>query len=99
MSDPSSTLGLWCVYKTVQVVDHAATGLRARKHRKSQGVTLRAVARHMNISAPYLSDLELGRRNWTLDLSLKFNRSVAMAFINRIQRAQKNTHKSVLKLD
>lgn len=36
-----------------------------RKLREDAGVTLRQLAKQMNVSAPYLSDLELGHRQWT----------------------------------
>lgn len=51
--------------KTITVLDHAATGARARKMRDRNKKSLREVAKKMRISAAFLSDLERGRRNWT----------------------------------
>lgn len=53
--------------KTVpsRTVDHAATGANNRKRRLKANLSLREVAQELGISAPYLSDLERGRRNWT----------------------------------
>ena len=41
-------------------------GEKVRDARKAAGVSGREMARRMGISAPTLSDLELGRRHWTL---------------------------------
>lgn len=62
--------------KTATVIDHAETAKLARAIRKKRGVSLRAVARHLGISAPYLSDLELGRRNWNEGLFCAFQKAV-----------------------
>lgn len=40
-------------------------GAYARQLREQRGLKLREVARRMGISAPMLSDLERGNRNWT----------------------------------
>jgi len=52
--------------KTVnkKVIDHVATGKIARRAREKVEMSLRKVAKKMKVSAPFLSDLELGRRNW-----------------------------------
>lgn len=42
------------------------------KRLKVEKATLRGVARLMGISAPYLSDLERGKRNWSADLVSRF---------------------------
>ena len=42
-----------------------ALGMAARKRRKEAKVSLRFMAGKMGISAPSLSDMELGRRHWT----------------------------------
>lgn len=49
---------------TGRVLDDAAFGQKMRYLRERKEVTLRALAKAMGISAPYLSDLELGRRHW-----------------------------------
>lgn len=46
-------------------IDHIKTGLRLRKLREKSGVSIREVARRLGIDNKYLSDMELGRRNWT----------------------------------
>jgi transcriptional regulator with XRE-family HTH domain len=51
-------------------INHRAAGKIVRDARKRAGVSLRELARRMDISAPYLSDMELGKRNWD---KVKFN--------------------------
>jgi transcriptional regulator with XRE-family HTH domain len=47
------------------VRDHVKTGAAMKLLRKSNNVSLREMARRLNFSAPYISDLEHGNRNWT----------------------------------
>lgn len=56
--------------------DPTATGIEMRKLRNKSGKSLRYVADKMGISAPYLSDLELGRRGWSLEKILSFKKIV-----------------------
>lgn len=56
------------------VIDHAATGAAFRQFRVSQKVSLRQLAYLAEISAAYLSDLELGRRQWTVEKEDAFRR-------------------------
>lgn len=49
----------------VRVPDNIATGQLARQARYYAGLTLREVARRLKLSAPFVSDLELGRRKWS----------------------------------
>lgn len=56
--------------------DPTATGNEMRKLREASGKSLRQVAEAMDISAPYLSDLELGRRGWSLKRILSFKKTV-----------------------
>ena len=58
-----SDIGL--VTRLVRVPDNEATGRLMREARLRAGLTLREMARRMKYSAPYLSDLERGRRGWT----------------------------------
>lgn len=51
----------------VSKIDHAKAGNLIRQLRKKHKVSLRSLATKMGKSAPYISDLELGRRNWTED--------------------------------
>lgn len=62
-----------------RVPDPVFVGQKMRKLRKSEGKTLRAVARAMDLSAAYLSDLELGRRGWSKSLQQAYVRGVARA--------------------
>ena len=50
---------------TTMVIDNRATGEHMRQWRVELGFSLREFASRLGISAPYLSDLELGRRNWS----------------------------------
>jgi transcriptional regulator with XRE-family HTH domain len=59
-------------YKITKVIDHEKTGDGWRKIRESKGVSLRNLAQTMGVSAPYLSDLERGRRNWTDELENRY---------------------------
>ena len=61
------------VYKTIKKPDNTRTGQIARRRRETFGKSLRKTARAMGISAAYLSDLELGHRQWSEELSKKFN--------------------------
>lgn len=47
-------------------------GKAFRKERKEAGIGLREMARKLNISAAYLSDIELGRRNLPEVRTFKF---------------------------
>lgn len=62
--------------KQVFEINHAATGASARSVRLSigeAGMSLREFSTRMGISAAYLMDLEMGRRNWNAQLVEKFN--------------------------
>lgn len=61
---------------TGKVPDQRALGEEMRKRRESLGYSLREAAFRMSISAPYLSDLELGRRNW--------NEAIRKAFLKAV---------------
>jgi predicted transcriptional regulator len=50
------------------IIDHQSTGRTVRAARKAAGLSLRAVGSRVGLSAPYLSDLEQGRRNWNDEL-------------------------------
>lgn len=45
--------------------DPVALGAHMRKQRLALRLSLREVASRMDFSAPFISDLEHGRRNWT----------------------------------
>ncbi len=59
-------------FKSLNIVDHSATGESARNQRKTRGKLLKDVAEAMGISLSYLSDLERGKRNWDQPLADKF---------------------------
>lgn len=63
-------------YKVVKMLEiqHAETGANARKLRLEKGISLRTFAIKMGISAPYLSDLELGKRNWSVRKSREYEK-------------------------
>ena len=52
------------VTRLVRVPDNAATGQLMREARKRSGLSVREMARRLGQSAPFVSDLELGRRGW-----------------------------------
>lgn len=56
-------------------VSNPGSALRARRERS--GVSLRALARAMGISAPYLVDLELGRRPVNPTMGRRYRKSLA----------------------
>jgi len=45
--------------------DQVETGLWFRAHREQLGISLRTMAKRLNISPSFLSNLEQGRRVWT----------------------------------
>lgn len=49
----------------VQEVDHVETGRAFREWRVSHKCSIRELARRSGFSAPYISDLERGKRRWT----------------------------------
>ena len=65
----------WDVYR-IKVVkfefDHKAIGADRRHYREKFGISLRSFAKQIGFSAPYISDLELGRRPWSEQLIYKF---------------------------
>lgn len=64
--------GTHLVTKLVREIDHVATGERMRKCRCEAKISLREMARRLGYSAPFLSDLELGRRNWSQEIAGKY---------------------------
>lgn len=61
---------------TGKELDPLGVGLLMRKARIKANVSLRDMAKRMDISAPYLSDLELGRRDWTEEKIALFKRQL-----------------------
>ena len=60
------------VTRLVREIDHVATGALMRQGRLKAKISLREMARRLEYSAPFVSDLELGRRNWTKELEAKY---------------------------
>ena len=61
----AATGSAWtCSIRMEPRIDNVLTGEHARKERKRFGKSLREVASRLGVSAAYISDLELGRRNW-----------------------------------
>lgn len=54
-------------------INHAECGKLIRAKREKLGMSLRRLAKEMGVTAPFLSDLELGRRNWKVE---RFNKAV-----------------------
>jgi predicted transcriptional regulator len=46
-------------------MDHVKAGQHFRARRERLKISLREIAGYLGLSAPYVSDLERGRRNWT----------------------------------
>jgi transcriptional regulator with XRE-family HTH domain len=57
-------------------IDHVATGEQVRAARKAAGISLREMARRIEFSAPYLSDLENGRRNWNSEMLARYEQQI-----------------------
>lgn len=57
-------------------MDPRAQGLEMRQMREKKRVSLRDMAKRLDISAPYLSDLELGRRGWNTDLMERYKNAL-----------------------
>lgn len=56
--------------------DHRSLGAALRRLREEAGIALKEAARRMDISAPYLSDLERGNRFWNEALRDKFLKAI-----------------------
>lgn len=63
---------------TGKAPNHFAIGQKLRKQRTTANLEAKAVAADMGISAGYLSDLERGKRPWTLDLKAKFEKAIGL---------------------
>jgi predicted transcriptional regulator len=55
---------------------NAEVGAKMRKMREDAGISLRSMATALFISAPFLSDMEKGRRNYTHGWIKKVNRVI-----------------------
>lgn len=59
-------------FGTGKLQDNAKVGDTMRKLRLKCGLTLKDVADQMDKHASYVCDLELGKRDWNLDLKTRF---------------------------
>lgn len=60
------------VTRTVTEVDAVKYGMALRQLRLDSGITLRGMAKLLNLSPPFLSDCELGHRNLKLSAQIAF---------------------------
>lgn len=61
-----------CCQGTGKEVDQRELGKEMMNLRNKKGISLRDMGRMVNLSAPYLSDLERGNRNWNTGLIIKY---------------------------
>lgn len=59
-----------------KVMDDKKVGAFMREIRKKAGVSSRAVARQLGLSAAYVCDLELGRRGWNAEKRRQYRDAV-----------------------
>lgn len=64
------------VTRTIEQVDDEATGAAFREYRMANRVSLRELARRCNLSATYVSSLELGMRGWTAERLDQFKAAI-----------------------
>ena len=69
--------------KSVPQISHERAGKLIRRVRREHGFSQWVLADAMNISAPYLSDLERGRRNWTAERFYLANKTIRELFKTR----------------
>ncbi len=58
------------------IVNHKATGGRARSIRKARRVSLSELAAKLNLSISQLSNLEKGKRSWTDEYVERYNKAL-----------------------
>jgi predicted transcriptional regulator len=61
--------------KTLKI-QHHATGINARQERQRRGISLREIARRMQFSPAYISDLERGLRNWQMETIKRYEKAL-----------------------
>lgn len=59
--------------------DDFELGSRLREYREKRDISARHIAKHLEFSPSYLSDLENGRRRWTRDLVERYIKAVSQA--------------------
>ena len=63
---------------TGKVTDHEKLGAQLQRLRLKAGLTLREVSASLKISIGYLSDLEHGRRPWTITKVEFYRRAIGL---------------------
>ena len=67
----SQTKKCHCCKGSGEEIDNAFVGEQLRINRINAGIGLRKMARRLKISPSFLSNLEKGKRTWTITLMLK----------------------------
>lgn len=65
------------ISETITIPNDDANGARIRSLREKAGMSLRELARQLDVSAPYVSDLELGRRSFSEELFARAKAAIA----------------------
>lgn len=63
-------------FKTEEVIDHTKTGEAMRELRVKAGLSLRDIAERSGLSHSFISDLEKGRRNWTVAHAMAYEKAI-----------------------
>ena len=69
---------------TGEEADWLSIGAGMRKRREALGIGLNSLARQLDLTPAYLSDMELGRRAWRGPKALK-----VAAFLERMERGRR----------
>lgn len=64
-------------YQKLFLEDNRRNGQYAREQRESVGISLRGLAKRMEISAMMLSDLERGNRTWNASMLTKWEAALS----------------------
>jgi predicted transcriptional regulator len=67
-----------CCQGSGKEFDHELVGDYLRTQRERLKISAAKVARFMDISKPYLCDLEYGRRNWRSELIEKYRAAIGI---------------------
>ena len=68
-------------------IQHKETGATARLEREKSNISLRNLAKEMGISAPYLSDLERGNRNWSVKIARRYEKALKGRRLNEAPKS------------
>ena len=70
-----------------------ATAKMMRSVRKKSGLSVRKAALLIKVSAPFLSDMELGRRNWTPERVNQLSGVYASKMLDDIEQGKREAAK------